>query len=214
MSLRSYLTLTDVNELLNSEYTSDQFNSVIEKCESDIDSAMAVFVQGPWSKADKRTLRFSASFTSTTTATLSAQYTLQDDVQYMIVKVLSGALVGTRRLIKSNTGNSITFDEIAEATGTAEVLVYQLGKAPFLVDSDAKAKWINDDIRQAVAYQVEYILETQKKKVRTKGKKKSESIGANYSYTLEDTGWLVTQGVDIAPKAMSILGKYSVNMID
>ena len=215
MSLRRYITLDEVNELINTQYTQEQFDSIIDKAEGDVDSMLATHIQGVWSKADKRQLRYTATFTSAHEATLSGgNVVLSNDEQYLVIKVLTGSKTGLVRAITSNTGNAIEFDSIDGLTGSAQVIVYQYGKLPFEVDSDDTAKWINEEIKQAVAYQIEYLIDSKEaKKSRKGGKKKSESIGANYSYTNEDSNSVVNSGVDIAPKAQAILGKYSINLL-
>lgn len=213
--MRRYVTYNQYTELISSSLDEATFNQLVTKAESDVDSLIATSLTGGYAKADTRQLRFTASFTSETEATLSSTYTLNDDEQYLVIKILSGANTGLVRAITANTGNSITFDSIEglSTPSTAQVIVYQAGKAPFLCDSDETAKWINEDIINATIYQIEHLASVGAK-ARTSKRRKSESVStSSTSYTLESTQELVNSKVDIAPKTLEIMAKYGIHTI-
>jgi len=215
MSKRNYITIDEVNELLSSTISEVQFDAVIEKAESDIDSLIAPRITGVWSKAEKRQLRYSANFVSDTSANLVGSVVLEDNSQYLVCKILTGLHSGAVVPITGNNGNTITINELTGVSGAHEVIIYQFGRLPFEMDSDSKAKWINEEVKQAVAYQIEYLVGGDQSVARKGRKKKTEAFGTSgWSHTYEDSATILANKVDIAPKALALMGIYSATTID
>jgi len=213
MTLRQYVTLDEVKEILNdTAFTAS--DAELNEAEANIDSLIAPHLRPPYVKARNSGIAATLTFNSTTTATLSESFD-DNELAYTIIEFLT-LKTGVKRAITQTSATNISFDAIAGVSNgnEAAVYIYQLGKAPFYGDNEAidgvTYKRVNEDIKRAVAYQLEYSKQPKVKAERKAGKAKSESIGQNYSYTLEDEATTVRNGVDIAPKAKAIMEKYAV----
>lgn len=141
-----------------------------------------------------------------------------DFYQYCNIEILEGPLNGLIIPITSSTGTTLNFDAVAALGGSLKAKIYQLGKFPrrcdCSIDNNEVYKSIPREIREAVAYQVEFYLEQQESSTNVFlsgfGLKK-ESISETYSYEIGDKDNLGVSTSSyrlLAPKAVSLLKRF------
>lgn len=185
----------------------DASDKLINLAESMVDQYIADFYEGSFSKSNSQ-VQFLASDTTNFTANNltimpnpghSSNY-----FAYTVIELLEGAMKGLLIPVLSSTNNVLTFETVEGLTGAIGCQIYQLGKFPMVRDCNT-FKSIPREVVEAVAHQVEYLFKNSKK-INSKTKK-SESIGENYSYTLED-GAADSIANRMSPLAKDLLAKY------
>lgn len=186
MTLRNYISPEEI-QAITGPLGGTITDIVLNQAEQMIDNAIANFYNLPWRKAYQGSLVKSGLATDST-LTITGDALTQNSLSRTVIQILTGAKAGKQSYVSGNTSNVITFVTIAGLSGTVEFRVYQLGKAPFASDVYNNNKVINEAVKNAVAYQVEAMLNFDNLGISVKdGKnKKSESIGTSYSYTLDD----------------------------
>lgn len=214
ISDRQYLSEPQLKAILPSYKIKPGTESKVSEAEAMIDSYISNFYQGAFRKVNIESYVIKSSDVSAvtnTSITLSGKFSRASNFyQYLVVEFLNGALKGLITPVVSSSGSILTIRNTPEIE-TADLKIYQLGKAPFYYDWGLYAiKTIPNEISRATAYQLEF-LDTNKKKVKSKGKK-SESIGTSYSYTAGGASENSIQN-RIAPQAIDLLAKYRVQTI-
>lgn len=134
---------------------------VLSQAEADIDNIIGIFNEGGFRKAFWRPEFVGSVVITATTATLSSSNTTNGYYARTVLEILSGDNAGSRIFVDSSVNNVLTFESQTIA-GTFDCRIYQLAKAPFLVDSQSYNnniyKTISEDIKQAVAYQYQFRL--------------------------------------------------------
>lgn len=210
---RGYLSQSELEQFANISITDgNEADDVISQAEELID----VYV-GPQNKAIK--LDFKGRAESATTNTITVQSDQQnvyqiDYLKLCEIEILGGTGAGQRRKITGQTlAGVITVDSNWDTIpdNTSFYKISQLGKFPRIKDvhyySDSTPnqyyKSIPEEIKRAVAAQVQYIIDMGEKFFSTdKSDKESERI-ADYSYTnAKGTGGMSKM---ISPKARILL---------
>jgi len=202
-SLRQYTTAAAISQIVAID-PADASNQIIDLAESMIDAYVSDFYEGNFSKSYKGSLRLEPSqvnFTATTLTINSGGSNTVDYFSYTVIELLSGANKGLLIPVISSVNNVLTFESVTGLTGQIACRIYQLGKFP-MSSYFITYKSIPREVVEAVAYQVQFLLEQGQRIYQTA--KKSESIGENYSYTNEDSSG-DTLLRRIAPLARDIL---------
>lgn len=203
---RGYLTDSQYQSITGNDGLGVTATATIEKAEAIIDGYI-----GFHSKA-RPELSGTVKAATTTTVTLSNELTGVDYLKGCTIEFLSGNLAGTLTVIQGNTADNII--TVVEALDAAPALndmyrIYQVGKYPetlantVISDVTHYAPLIPQALREAVAYQVEYMQELGDATFSGRaGLVDSERID-NYSYSLGDNA----KGgrILIAPKARQAL---------
>lgn len=121
------------------------------------------------------------------------------------VKVVRGLDAGAIYCVVESQGNILTLDREFKGDLKSNLMITQIGKAPFKKDWQY-FKSIDPIITEAVALQYEYLVNEGGAKKLNKRAKKSESIGENYSYTLADSN-VKHKNSSVAPLALELLDK-------
>lgn len=185
-SLRQYTNKSVIAQIADIDEANIS-DSLLNRAEMMIDSYIADFYEGSFSKIFKGEVWLetsNATFTDTTLTITPNSGNSDNYWTYTVIELLSGSQKGLIIPVISSTGNVLTFDSVTGLTGQVACRIYQLGKFPMYKDCSTY-KSIPREVIEAVAYQVEFMLNEGKK--LNKPSKKSESIGENYSYTNEDS---------------------------
>lgn len=208
-SLRQYVTPTEIAEILNGLIDVDLINNdILNQAESLVDKYVGTFIVGQLAPLNKKTFFTNAVFTNTTAildGSFSGQY------NFCCVRPLGGSFVSKLIPILSHTNQTITFNSIAGLSGNMPCIVEQIGKFPIrkdsIVENNTRFSWIPFEVKQAVAYQVQFMIENAE--IFVNQNLKSESIGSSYSYTKSGAGDNQDITKYIAPQAINILKGYN-----
>lgn len=211
-SKRGYLTISELEEFADITVTNDtEAEDRISQAEEIID----LYV-GFQEKAVGFDFYGLTSAGSATTLTLQANHQNVYEKDYFkgcMVEIVGGTGVGQRSVCTGSTKAGVLTlqDTLSTALdSTSFYKIFQLGKFPRQEDAwydsenntDTWYKTIPEEVKRAVAAQVEYVIEMGDSFFASdKSEKKSESIG-DYSYTNADTGTIEKL---IAPKAKMFL---------
>lgn len=215
-SRRGYLSQAELEQFANIQVEiTEEADDVISQAEEIIDS----FV-GYQEKFFGSELKGLAVGGSTTTISLETEHQNVYQKNYFQgceVEIIGGTGAGQRRTISSSTyAGQITVSEAFDTAPTVGSFyrIYQLGKFPRVQDVEYYTKSepytyykaIPENVKRAVAAQVEFIVEMGNSYFNSdKTRKQSESLG-DYSYSYGNGG----QEIDniIAPKAKMLIRGY------
>lgn len=204
-SLRQYATPSEISEILNGQISVDDINNdLLNEAESLIDSYVGNFLTGNLRKVNQINIIFDNVTFTNTTATLP----VTNNYQFCVIRILGGSFAGRVLPILSQSGAVLSFDNIDGLTGVLPAQIEQIGKFPISRDTHNGVAWIPFEIKQAVAYQLKYVIDSPS--LFESGFMKSESIGSSYSYT-KGSG---PDNSDIrqymAPRALQLLKGYQL----
>lgn len=212
-SRRSYLSQSELEQYANITVTdTSEADDQISQAEEMVDQYI-----GAQTKFYPYTLNGRAVSATTNTLTLNElhQNTMQKDyLKWCEIEIIGGTGAGQRRKITTQTYEGVVTVDSAWSTtpdNTSFYKIYQLGKFPRYKDvyfdsnntPEQYYKSIPENVKRAVAAQVEFIIEMGSRFFASDQiEKVSERIG-DYSYTNAETH----QGVSrlIAPKAKMLL---------
>jgi len=204
--LRQYtspIVISQICELAEGDIS----DKLINQAESMVDQYIADFYEGSFSKCNSQIKFLESASTSFGANTLTITPNPNHSANYFtytVIELLEGSMKGLLIPVLSSTSNVLTFQTVTGLTGAIACQVYQLGKFPMYNSNTFKS--IPREVIEAVAYQAEYLYKNSKKmNAKTK---KSESIGENYSYTLED-GVVDNIANRMSPLAKDLLTKYT-----
>lgn len=211
-SRRGYLSQTELAQYANISITNTtEADDVISQAEELIDAYVGFQI-----KHLEEIVTGRAATAGASTLTLQSSQQNVYDVDYYAlceIEILGGTGAGQRRKITGSTKTGVLTVDTAWTTTpdtTSFYKIYQLGKFPriedvtFYSDSDPVTyyKSIPEEVKRAVAAQVEFIAEMGDSYFAGQGSEKtSESIG-DYSYTRSEGSALTRL---IAPKVKSLL---------
>jgi hypothetical protein len=211
-SKRGYLTIAELEQFADITVTDNtEADDRISQAEELIDAYV-----GYQEKAVQETLVGLASAGGTTSVTLQTSHKNIYEKDYFkgcYVEIIGGTGVGQRSVCTGSTlaGVLTLQDTLSTALdSTSFYKIYQLGKFPTIENSwydsenntDTWYRSIPEEIKRAVAAQVEYLIEMGDSFFSSdKSEKSSESIG-DYSYSNATTGTIEKL---IAPKAKMLL---------
>lgn len=191
-SNRGYLTVAELKEIITTTLSDEELTALINLSEESVDNYVGF--QNKFIRYEALGLAVAGS-TSSLTLQLNQQTCETDYFKGCMVEILGGTGSGQKTLCTGNTSAGVlTLETLTTAVdGTSFYKIYQLGKFPRIddcyYDSENTKKWyksIPDEIKQAVVWQVEYIIEMGDSFFASdKSEKKSEDIG-DYSYTNYD----------------------------
>jgi hypothetical protein len=211
-TLRNYITRQDYATITGD--TSEVNDQLIDQAETLIDQACAMFLGSTLQKSMNYEILEENSTTTATTATLSSTYTT-NYLKYCTVEVLNGSLAGSKACITSSSTNTITFEQIEGLTGTTAIKIYQTGKFPMVKDvttgSSVYYKSIPQEIKQAVAWQVKFILENGD--LFNSDLMDSENIGGSYSYNRANNSTKSSIIQLLAPQTIQLIKPYTIQTI-
>ena len=208
-SRRGYVTTTEVDELIGSGASTDL---QISEAEEIIDAYV-----GFQQKGMNEVIEGRAAAVGGSTLTLQSDQQNQYDIDYLkmcAIEILGGTGAGQRRIITGQTKEGVVTVDSAWSTALSTdsfYRIWQLGKFPrdcdvvfySAVAPSTYYKQIVEQVKRAVAAQVEFMVEMGDNYFQTNAsEKQSESIG-DYSYSLSDGA--AGLGKLIAPKAKLLL---------
>jgi len=188
--LRQYLDTAEAKEynpsLDNISFTTKD----IDTAEAWVDSLLPVEVlTDSLAEALQGTAVFEDPLTfngSTVNIPTFSNYT-EDYFSFTVLKVLD---TGRMYPVTNNVGGVLTID--GTVSGDHPFQIFQLGKLPRKIDiyigKNKTFKNIPIYIKQAVSYQLEYMVRNREWLSSVQGAFTSESIGGSYSYTRADAG--------------------------
>lgn len=214
-SLRRYLTEAQLKEYQPSVLVVD--NNVLIEAEKDIDNILADNVYGSYRKAVATTHIYDSCTFSNNTATLSNFSASDGYYDRVVVEVISGNNTGSRFLVNTQAGNTLTFFEATSLTETTAVKIYQYAKAPFQKDfnsytASGGSKWskaIDERIREATAYQYVYRINNAGAVNVHNVIEREDLQGEDYSFSYDTEASMSIQE-RISPQAWDILGTLTV----
>lgn len=211
-SKRGYLTIAELEQFADITVTDDtEAEDRISQAEELIDAYV-----GFQEKAVPETLRGLASTGGANSLTLQLNQQNLYEKDYFKgcqIEIIGGLGVGQRSVCTGSTkAGVLTFQDTLSTAlnNTSFYQIYQLGKFPLLCDSwydsenntDTWYRSIPEELKRAVAAQVEYVIEMGDNFFASdKSEKKAESIG-DYSYTNAEVGTIEKL---VAPKAKMLL---------
>lgn len=225
MSYRQYITTTEINRITGVTVTASTAD--INLAEEIIDQNVATHVHPSYLAKFYYNPYYGDQGTFTdTTLTLDTTETIETDYfKYTVIEVEGFDLIP----VTSSSSKVLSFDTVTGLAGTHDFTIYQLGKFPRFGEcefigssSDKVRKRIPFDIKQAVAYQVQFIVENPNlfNGTHSVDDLKSEAIGAmgNHSYTKGDVkGQNGNADVQLAkitdPRAYALLSKYKPQLL-
>lgn len=207
MTIRNYISATEISAIISVD-ESNITERVINEAETMVDNAIASFYEGAFAKAYTGQYTGSGNATTTSSITITGANNTTNIFNRCVIQILSGDKAGTIANVTSNTASVIEFTPIEDLAGTVDFRVYQAGKAPFAKDQFGVNRIIAQEVKEAVAYQVEHLLstaDTPESVKKTKGVK-SESIGTSYSVTYDEKANATKSALELlCPQSAQIL---------
>ena len=211
-SRRAYLSIAELQQFADITVTdNDEAADKISQAEEIID----VYV-GPQEKAIKFDISGRAVSATSDTLTLQTDHQNVYEIDYLLlceIEILGGTGGGQRRKITGQTKAGVITvgsDWTTTPDSTSFYKIYQLGKFPRLKDVHYHGlsipyqyyKSIPEEVKRAVAAQVEYAINMGDKFFSTDKAEKQEEKIADYSYVKSGAG---SSSRLIAPKAKMLL---------
>lgn len=210
-SRRGYLTQTELEEFADIEITDEtEADDQISQAEEIIDAYV-----GPQDRFYPYELIGKCAAGSTTGFTLQTNQVSSPITDYYKgchVEIIGGTGAGqTKKITASTNAGVITTETFSTALDTTSIYrIFQLGKFPRRADARYESeqtqtwyKWIPENVRRAVAAQVQYMISMGDKFFATDAASRTgESIG-DYAYT--KTASSAGANALIAPKAKQFL---------
>ncbi len=209
MTTRNYTDAAYINALTGVA-SGTLTDALINLAETYVDGYVAIFLSSPFQKAklDVEVYDTAKATFTTTTATITASGRKTNYYKYCALQILEGNLAGTILPVLSSVGSVLTIPTTIGLTGSLACQIYQPGKFPMNTHTTELtglvAKWIPDEIKQAVAWQAKYITDNPNG-LFDSFLKQSESIGENYSYTNGNSSQAANLAQYVAPKAKAII---------
>lgn len=187
---------------------------VLNRAESMVDSVCGNFINSDWEQANINIVNISASIVEdTVTLDFDSLVDIVDNYfQFCVIEVLSGEKRGYIMPVISSLSQILTVDNSEGLNGENKLKIYQLGKFPRMTDVSGVFKSIPREIAEASSIQAQYLIDndTQDNPIFNNSPFKSESIGQNYSYTLNDSRSHYDKAkLQMHPRAIEILSNAS-----